>query len=47
MINIEYESLGGDFSRQLTIKKMRKTKNDEDLHPMEISNKGIIIHNLE
>ncbi len=47
VINIDYESLGGDFSRQLTIKKMRKTKNNEDLHPMEISNKGIVIHNLE
>jgi len=47
VINIEYESLGGDFSRNLTIKKMRKTKNDEDLHPLEISNKGIIIHSLE
>ena len=47
VINIEYESLGGDFSRNLTIKKMRKTKNDEDLHPLEISPKGIVIHDLD
>lgn len=48
VIDIQYESLGGDYSRNLTIKKMRKTKNDEDLHPMEINSKeGIIIHNLE
>lgn len=47
VIDIEYESLGGDYSRNLTIKKMRQTKNDEDLHPMEISKEGIIIHNLE
>jgi len=47
IINIEYESLGGDFSRNLIIQKMRKTKNDEDLHPLEISKNGIKIHNLE
>jgi circadian clock protein KaiC len=48
VLDIQYESLGGDYSRNLTIKKMRKTKNDEDLHPLEIkSEKGIIIHNLE
>lgn len=47
VINIEHESLGSDYSRNLTIIKMRQTKNNEDLHPLEISNKGIIIHNLE
>ena len=47
VIEIEYESLGGDYSRNLIIKKMRKTKNDEDIHPLEIFNKGIRIHNLE
>ena len=47
VLNIEYESLGGDYSRNLTIRKMRKTKNNEDLHPMEINNeKGVVIHNL-
>lgn len=47
VVQIEYESMGGDFSRNLTINKMRKTKNDEDLHPLEISDKGIVVHNLE
>ncbi len=47
IVNIKYETLGGNFSRNMTVRKMRKTKNNEDLHPMEISNKGIIIHNLD
>lgn len=48
VLNIDYESLGGDYSRNLTIPKMRQTKNDEDLHPLEISSKdGVIVHNLE
>lgn len=47
IVHIDYESLGGDYSRNLTIRKMRKTKNDEDLHPLEISNKGIVIHDIE
>lgn len=46
VIEIEYESMGGDYSRTLLIKKMRKTKNDEEIHPMEISNNGIKLHNL-
>lgn len=47
VLNIDYESMGGDYSRTLTIPKMRKTKNNEDLHPLEISTeKGIVIHNL-
>ncbi|MFW5704832.1 MAG: RAD55 family ATPase [Nanoarchaeota archaeon] len=47
VINIEYESLGGDYSRNLTVRKMRQVKNNEDLHPMEISKEGVVIHNLE
>lgn len=43
---IDYESLGGNFSRSLLIRKMRKTKNDEDIHPLEISEKGIVIHSI-
>jgi len=46
VIEIEYESMGGDYSRSMIIKKMRKTKNDEDIHPLEISNKGINVHDL-
>lgn len=47
IINLNYESLGGEYSRSLNISKMRKTKNNEDTHSVEISNQGIIIHNLE
>lgn len=47
IINIDYESLGGEYSRNLTIPKMRQTKNNEDLHPMEIGKKGIVVHDLE
>jgi KaiC/GvpD/RAD55 family RecA-like ATPase len=47
VLSIEYESLGGDFSRSMTITKMRKTKNSEDLHPLEIRDKkGIVVHKL-
>lgn len=46
IIHIKYESLGGEYSRNLVIRKMRHVKNDEDLHPLEISKKGIIIHKL-
>jgi len=48
ILKIEYESLGGDYSRNVTIPKMRKTKNNEDLHPMEIRDGyGIVIHDLD
>ncbi|MGM5481615.1 MAG: RAD55 family ATPase [Nanobdellota archaeon] len=46
IILINYESLGGQFSRHLTIRKMREADNDEDMHPMEISKKGIVLHEL-
>lgn len=47
VFHLEFESLGGEYSRTLTISKMRKTKNNEDIHPLEISNKGIILHTIE
>lgn len=46
IIHILYESMGGQFSRSLTIRKLRRVKNDEDIHPLEISKKGVIVHNL-
>lgn len=46
VIKINFENLGGDFSRSLIVKKMRMTKNSEDVHPIEITNNGIVIHNL-
>ena len=47
IILINYESMGGAFSRSMTIRKMRHTANDEDIHPVQITNKGIVIHDLE
>jgi KaiC/GvpD/RAD55 family RecA-like ATPase len=46
VIRITFESLGGDYSRSLIVRKMRMTKNDENVHPMEISSKGVIVHSL-
>ncbi|MCK5107605.1 MAG: hypothetical protein KAQ83_02680, partial [Nanoarchaeota archaeon] len=47
IILINYESIGGEYSRHLTIRKMRETKNDADIHPLEISNKGIVVHTFK
>lgn len=47
VVNMIYESMGGDFSRSLTIRKMRQTKNDDDIHPLEISTKGLVVHNIK
>jgi len=47
IVLITFDSLGGEYSRSLTVRKMRHTKNDEDVHPMEISNEGIKIHSIE
>lgn len=46
VVKIDYESIGGDFSRNITIRKMRKTKNSDNLYPLEISNDGITIHEI-
>jgi len=47
IILINFESMGGEYSRSLIVRKMRQTKNDEDVHPMEISKEGIKIHSIE
>ena len=47
IIHIVYESMGGEYSRSLIVRKMRQVKNDEDIHPLEISNKGIVVHTLK
>ena len=46
VISFSQESMGGSYSRNIIITKMRRTNNDEDIHPLEISNEGIKIHNL-
>ena len=47
VIVVTFESLGGAYSRSLLVRKMRQTKNDEDIHPLEISKHGIIIHSID
>jgi len=39
--------MGGEFSRSLLVRKMRGTKNDEDIHPLEISSKGLVVHTIK
>jgi circadian clock protein KaiC len=47
ILSFDSESLGGSYSRNLSVKKMRSTKNDDDLHPFEICDgQGIKIHNF-
>ena len=47
VVVISFESMGGAYSRSLIVRKMRQTKNNEDVHPVEISKNGIIVHNIE
>jgi KaiC/GvpD/RAD55 family RecA-like ATPase len=47
VVLITFESMGGQYSRSLIVRKMRATKNDEDVHPVEINKKGMIVHTLE
>ncbi len=47
VIHIIYESMGGEFSRSLIVRKMREVNNDEDIHPLEINNKGLVVHSIE
>ncbi|MBU2637886.1 MAG: hypothetical protein KJ955_02845 [Nanoarchaeota archaeon] len=46
LVYIKYASLGGDYSRGLVIRKMRETAHNEDIHPLEIGEKGIKIHKM-
>ena len=46
IILLTFESMGGQFSRSLMVRKMRRTRNDEDIHPLEVSYNGLIVHNI-
>ncbi len=46
VVLITFESMGGAYSRSLIVRKMRGTKNDEDIHPLEISKDGLVIHKI-
>jgi KaiC/GvpD/RAD55 family RecA-like ATPase len=47
IVHITFESMGGEFSRSLLVRKMRQIKNDEDVHPLEISPKGLVVHSIK
>jgi KaiC/GvpD/RAD55 family RecA-like ATPase len=47
VIVLHYMGVGTQSNRTLHIRKMRATKHSEDLHPLEISNKGIKVHKIE
>lgn len=46
IIQLSFESMGGKYSRSLLVRKMRYVKNNEEIHPVEISKKGLVVHNL-
>jgi len=47
VIVLHYMGIGTQSNRTMHIRKMRATKHSEDLHPLEISDKGITIHKVE
>lgn len=47
VLSFTFEALGGDFSRSLLVRKMRGTAHDEDIHPVEITKEGLVIHRME
>jgi len=47
VVHITFESMGGEFSRSILVRKMRRTKNDEDIHPLEITDNGLVVHTLK
>jgi len=46
IILISFEALGGEFSRTITVKKMRQTKNNENIHSFEIGKAGVVVHKI-
>lgn len=44
VVKIEYLTMGGNYSRQLKVRKMRATDNNPDSFPFEISKRGILVH---
>lgn len=47
VIMLHYMGVGMQNNRTLHIRKMRATNHSEDLHPLEISNKGMVVHKIE
>ncbi len=47
VILLHYLGIGGTSNRTMHIRKMRATKHSEEIHPLEITDKGIKIHKIE
>ncbi|MFH1240664.1 MAG: ATPase domain-containing protein [Candidatus Diapherotrites archaeon] len=47
VVVLHYMGIGTQSNRTLHIRKMRATKHSEDLHPLEISEKGITVRRIE
>lgn len=47
VIILHYLGIGTETNRNLFVRKMRGTKHIEDIMPMEITNKGIVLKKLE
>jgi KaiC/GvpD/RAD55 family RecA-like ATPase len=47
VIVLHYMGIGTQSNRTLHIRKMRATKHSEDLHPLEITENGVIVHNVD
>jgi KaiC/GvpD/RAD55 family RecA-like ATPase len=44
---LHYMGIGTQSNRTLHIRKMRATKHSEDLHPLKISDSGIVVHKVD
>jgi KaiC/GvpD/RAD55 family RecA-like ATPase len=47
VIVLHYMGIGTQSNRTLHIRKMRATKHSEDLHPIEISDSGMKVHDVD
>lgn len=47
VILVTFESMGGEFSRSLIVRKLRNTRNDEDIHPLEVGQTGLVVHTIK
>jgi len=47
VIVLYYNKIGSQFSRSLTIWKMRNSEHSNKIHPYKITNKGIVVYAKE
>jgi len=46
IVFIKYRTMGGKYSRELVVRKMRNTHNSSDFHPLVINDNGIRVKKL-